>query len=251
MNPARSRQTRDGKGNAAMDERTLWTRVPAGEDDDIRILDLDVARTTWSRVHESMRVVHLRLNRQPDALWIRFFHEERESRIGLRRRGLWIEDGCIAFDCLTHEVESHHLPDIRRSLDHANARQREQLAARRRERADGAAAGQAELRELQALRDRLRAALGAPKQAQAPPTPPAARQEAPPSTATEPAPPATPAADAAIAAAHDAALAAARTTPVPRPKSGADGIEETLDAFRRRLRDASARATVDPPKKPR
>jgi hypothetical protein len=237
-----------------MSDRPLWTKVSAADQDgDIRIIDLDLARTTWSRVHESMRVMHLRLNRQPDTLWIRFFHEERESRIGVRRRGLWIEDGFIAFDCLAHEVESHHLPDIRRSLEFANARHREHLDARRRERAEGAAAGQAELRELEALRDRLRSSFGTP------PAPPAAQPAAKAGIAAAAKPDAKPKAsplapDPAVAAAHDAAAAAMRPVPRARPKSGAEGVEETLEAFRKRLRDARPAAPQSPggpPKKSR
>ena len=95
---------------------------------DVRIVDIDLRRTTWSRVHESMRVVFLRLNRAPPDLdWTRLFNEERESRINLRRCGLWIEDDLIGFDCLLHEVEAHHLPDIQRSIDYANRRYREVL----------------------------------------------------------------------------------------------------------------------------
>ena len=66
--------------------------------EDIRIVDLDTRRTTGSRVHESMRVVYLRLDRvPPDREWIRLFHEERESRINPLRCGLWYAfSGCGA-----------------------------------------------------------------------------------------------------------------------------------------------------------
>ena len=58
---------------------------------DVRIVDIDLRRTTWSRVHESMRVVFLRLNRAPPDLdWTRLFNEERESRINLLQRELAI-----------------------------------------------------------------------------------------------------------------------------------------------------------------
>jgi hypothetical protein len=140
-----------------MNEKPLWTAVASDANaEPIRIIDLDVAKTTWSRVHESMRVVHLRLNRQPDAHWIRFFHEERESRINARRAGIWIEEGYIAFDCLLHEVETHHMPDIRRSVDFANERSLALVAARLRERGAQAAADRGERLELEQLRKRVR-----------------------------------------------------------------------------------------------
>jgi hypothetical protein len=104
----------------------------SGDFEDIVIVDLDLSRTTWSRVHASMRTLYLRLNREPDTEWTRFFHQERESRIMVNRHGLWIEDGCIVFDCLLSDVETHHLPDFRQSVEYANAKCRE-LAETRRE----------------------------------------------------------------------------------------------------------------------
>ncbi len=91
---------------------------------DIVIVDLDVNRTTWSRVHSSMRTLHLKLNRDPDAEWTRLFFEERNARVELKRHGLWAEDGYIIFDCLLIDVDDYHLPDIRQSIDYANARSR-------------------------------------------------------------------------------------------------------------------------------
>lgn len=149
--------------------------------EDIRIVDLDTRRTTGSRVHESMRVVYLRLDRAPpDREWIRLFHEERESRINPLRCGLWIEDDSISFDCLLRDVESGHLPDIQRSIDHANRRYREVLAQRRDERLASADGSSDESAALAALRERVRAAAAAtpatpvtPVAPVAPPAPPA------------------------------------------------------------------------------
>ncbi|MHB8678514.1 MAG: hypothetical protein ACYC7G_02100 [Rudaea sp.] len=100
---------------------------------DIVIVDLDVNRTTWSRVHSSMRTLHLKLNRDPNAEWTRLFFEERNSRVELKRHGLWIEDGYIVFDCLLIDVDDYHLPDIRQSIDYANARSRVLVEARHTE----------------------------------------------------------------------------------------------------------------------
>lgn len=233
-----------------MNQSPLWTAVAAdGSVEDVRIMDLDVAKTTWSRVHESMRVVHLRLSRQPDLQWIKFFHEERESRIGIRRRGLWIEDGYVAFDCLTDEIESHHLPDIRRSLDFANLKYREFVAARQRERSDGLDAGRVEQRKLEALRTRLRESFGATKVANAKRQPAAAARAATAAQAKETAvPPAAAAAepaasiDAELAARHDADFAAhAAGAPQAQPTS----LEATLAAYRDSLRAARRRGTSD------
>ena len=91
---------------------------------DIVIVDLDVNRTTWSRVHSSMRTLYLKLDREPNPEWTRLFYEERNSRVELKRHGLWIEDGYIVFDCLLIDVDDYHLPDIRQSIDYANARSR-------------------------------------------------------------------------------------------------------------------------------
>lgn len=179
-----------------MNDKPLWTGVAAdASGEPVRIVDLDVPRTTWSRVHESMRVVHLKLSRQPDAQWIRFFHEERESRINARRAGIWIEDGCIAFDCLLPDVETHHLPDIRRSVEFANERMLALIATRIRERGAQQVADRGERLELEQLRQRVRdlvdpraAAADAPGPAlvAAPPTVPRSATPAP----TIPPPPA-------------------------------------------------------------
>ena len=127
---------------------------------DIGIVDLDLKKTTWSRVHSSMRTLYLGLSREPDLAWIRFFHEERESRIVIKRHGLWIEDGYIVFDCLLPDVETHHLPDFRASIDYANRKSHE-LVARHRERSEQQRRStRAEQRRLAELRARIRGAGG-------------------------------------------------------------------------------------------
>ena len=101
---------------------------------DIAIVDIDLKKTTWSRVHSSMRTLYLKLSAQPDLDWIRFFREERESRIVVKRHGLWIENGYVVFDCLLADVEKHHLPDFRKSIEYANEKSRELKAQRQQER---------------------------------------------------------------------------------------------------------------------
>jgi hypothetical protein len=138
-------------------EKPLWTQIAVdSEFEDIRLVDMEVAKTTWSRVHETMRVVYFKLSAQPpDLMWHKYFVEERESRIGLRRRGLWIEQGYLSFDCLLDEIEHYHLPDVQRSLDYANRKYREYLTARRKERAEAHSAERDEIVELEKLRQRL------------------------------------------------------------------------------------------------
>ena len=123
---------------------------------DIGIVDLDLAKTTWSRVHSSMRTLYLGLSREPDLAWIRFFHEERESRVVIKRHGLWIEDGYIVFDCLLPDVETHHLPDFRASIDYANRKSRELVAAHREQSEQQRRSTRAEQRRLAELRARIR-----------------------------------------------------------------------------------------------
>jgi hypothetical protein len=125
---------------------------------DIGIVDLDLKKTTWSRVHSSMRTLYLGLSREPDLAWIRFFHEERESRIVIKRHGLWIEDGYIVFDCLLPDVETHHLPDFRASIDYANRKSRELVATRRERSEQERRSTRAEQRRLAELRARIRGA---------------------------------------------------------------------------------------------
>lgn len=218
-----------------MTDKPLWTQVASEANvEPIRILDLDVAKTTWSRVHESMRVVHLKLNRQPDLPWIKFFHEERESRIGARRRGLWIEDGYIAFDCLLADVESDHLPDIRRSLDYANERALALVAARIRERGAQGASDRSERLELEALRKRVREAID-------PRALPAAGAHRPvPAPAPEPQP--QPVAAAAPAEPSQAASPAPPVTTAGGAESPQRSLESTLDDYRTALRDAHRRS---------
>jgi hypothetical protein len=145
---------------------------------DIVIVDLDVNRTTWSRVHSSMRTLHLKLSRDPNPEWTRLFFEERNSRVELKRHGLWIEDGYIVFDCLLIDVDDYHLPDIRQSIDYANARSRVLVEARHAEAERLRDEAQSEAHMLGALRASIR-------------TPTSTRQETPAST---PAPVAAPAA---------------------------------------------------------
>ena len=124
--------------------------------DDIAIIDLDLKKTTWSRVHSSMRTLYLKLSAEPDLDWIRFFREERESRVVIKRHGLWIEDGHIVFDCLLADVETHHLPDFRASIVYANARSRELKATRRKERRQRQGEARTEQEHLALLRSHIR-----------------------------------------------------------------------------------------------
>jgi hypothetical protein len=126
------------------------------DSEDIVIVDLDLPRTTWSRVHSSMRTLYLKLSREPDTSWIRFFHEERESRVVIKRHGLWIEEGYIVFDCLLDDVETHHLPDFRLSVDFANNKYRELMQARREEGEQNRQDAFDEKNDLIALRARIR-----------------------------------------------------------------------------------------------
>lgn len=130
------------------------------EFEDIRIVDLDLARTTWSRVHESLRVMFLRLDREPpDTDWPRLFFEERETRIVARRRGLWIEENYISFDSLPEEVEKIHLPDIRQSIAYANRKYRELCVERRLKRLENLAEQRSERDEMLSLQARIRGLL--------------------------------------------------------------------------------------------
>jgi len=132
--------------------------MAAADFTDIGIVDLDLKKTTWSRVHSSMRTLYLGLSREPDLAWIRFFHEERESRIVIKRHGLWIEDSYIVFDCLLPDVEAHHLPDFRASIDYANRKSRELAATRREQSEQQRRSTRAEQRRLAELRTRIRGA---------------------------------------------------------------------------------------------
>lgn len=123
---------------------------------DIEIVDLDIRKTTWSRVHSSMRTLYLKLSREPDVGWTRFFFEERASRVELKRHGLWIEEGYIIFDCLLDEVDSHHLPDIRESVAYANGKCHELVAMWHAEGELERAQAQQEQRLLGALRRSIR-----------------------------------------------------------------------------------------------
>ena len=124
--------------------------------EDIVIVDLDVQKTTWSRVHSAMRTLYLRLSRDPDLAWNKFFFEERNARVEVKRHGLWIEDGYIVFDCLLIDVDNHHLPDIRRSIAYANERSRELRQAQQDEREQLKAKARDEAEMLKALRANIR-----------------------------------------------------------------------------------------------
>jgi hypothetical protein len=124
--------------------------------EDIVIVDLDVQKTTWSRVHSAMRTLYLKLNRDPDIAWTKFFFEERNSRVEVKRHGLWIEDGYIVFDCLLIDVDDHHLPDIRLSIAHANERSHELVESQREEREQLKAKARDEAQILKSLRANIR-----------------------------------------------------------------------------------------------
>jgi hypothetical protein len=124
--------------------------------EDITVVDLDLKKTTWSRVHSSMRTLYLKLSREPDLEWIRYFNTERESRVVPTRHGMWIEEGYIIFDCLLQNVERYHLPDFQQSIDYANERSRERVVERKEERAQRRAEITEEHEALESLRTKIR-----------------------------------------------------------------------------------------------
>lgn len=146
----------------------IQPRITDEEFQDIRIIDLDLSKTTWSRVHETLRVMFLRLDRPPpDTDWSRLFFEERDTRIVARRRGLWIEENYISFDSLPDEVDKIHLPDIRLSIAYANRKYRELALERRLKRQEDQAGQRSERDEMLALRARVRGILDDPSVAAA------------------------------------------------------------------------------------
>lgn len=133
--------------------------------EDIEIVDLELSKTTWSRVHSSMRTLYLKLSREPDLNWIRFFHQERESRVVMKRHGLWLEDGYIVFDCLLDDVQTHHLPDFRLSVAFANRCCRELQAQQTEAKQRYRESARNEQQQLEHLRERIRGDRPEPKRA--------------------------------------------------------------------------------------
>ena len=212
-----------------MSEKPLWTHLSSLPDtfDDVLIVDLDPSKTTWSKIHEDLRVVYLKLNREPpDLLWTKFFHQERESRTMIRRRGLWIEEGYISFDCLPEEIEPFHLPDIQRSVDFANRKYREYFDMRRREMraSDPIAAARDSLEQ---MRSRLFQPLDQPT---APAPKPEKAQFAPRVDPLKPAAPEEPMLPPEVLAAHEAAIASAHE--VLRESQHANAIVKRADQYR-------------------
>jgi hypothetical protein len=152
--------------------RPLHSTPMSSSFEDIAIVDLDLSKTTWSRVHSAMRTLYLRLSHDPEVGWVKFFHEERESRVVLKRHGLWIEDGYIVFDCLLEDVDQHHLPDFRLSVQYANQKYRELLAERRDEGMQMRNDARVEQLELAMLRARIRSGSPAPVASSAAALPP-------------------------------------------------------------------------------
>ena len=172
---------------SAATELPSWARLDE-RFEDVHIVALDPRRTTVSRVHESMRVVYLELNRAPDRFWVRLFRENRDQRTNPLRFGLWIEDEWISFDCRIDDIETSHVPDIEASIEYANRRYREVLEERRAQRDAPVDEGPSEAAKLDALAARLRerfAGEGAPaRDAASPPAsaPDAARTRAVPTS---------------------------------------------------------------------
>ena len=198
---------------------------------DIAIVDLDLAKTTWSRVHASMRTLYLRLSREPDLAWVRFFHEERESRVVVRRHGLWIEDGYIVFDCRLEDMQTYHLPDFRQSIEYANEKSRELARAQHEERRQQAEDAQAEWRQLAALRAQIRseARTEAAAPAEAAPVPAATSPE--PVVSAE-------ALNVDVSAADVADAAAPPPVAPPPPAATIEELEAKRNELRARLRRA-------------
>ena len=168
---------------SAASELPSWARLDE-RFEDVHIVALDPRRTTVSRVHESMRVVYLKLDRAPDRFWVRLFRENRDQRTNPLRFGLWIEDEWISFDCRIDDIETSHVPDIEASIEYANRRYREVLEERRAQHAAPVDEGPSEAAKLDALAARLRERFAsdgaaAHDHASAPAAPPASALDAP------------------------------------------------------------------------
>jgi hypothetical protein len=123
---------------------------------DIKIVDLDVARTRSSDKAPGLRHMFLKLSAPPPGKWAEILVQERTFPRHTMWRDAWIEDDYLIVDCVPEELESHHLRDLKQDVAPSNAKYRGYLRRLAQQHVQQQQAQDAEREHLSKFRERLR-----------------------------------------------------------------------------------------------
>ncbi len=94
---------------------------------DIKIVSLEDELTVESPNNPALRYIYLKLSQTPPPLWQKYFTESRKVARHTKWRHIWIDRKFFVVECVPEEIETHHLPDLKKDVGYANAKYREYL----------------------------------------------------------------------------------------------------------------------------
>lgn len=92
---------------------------------DIKIVSLEDELTVESPNNPALRYIYLKLSQTPPPLWQKYFAESRKVARHTKWRHIWIDRKFFVVECVPEEIETHHLPDLKKDVAYANAKYRE------------------------------------------------------------------------------------------------------------------------------
>jgi hypothetical protein len=122
---------------------------------DIKIVGLDDDRTVESPNNPSLLHVYLQLSQTPPPLWQKHFAESRKIARHPRWRPVHIDRKFLVVECVPAEIESHHLPDLKKDVTYANSKYREYLQLQARIEMKKVATQSVERNRLREMKGRL------------------------------------------------------------------------------------------------
>jgi hypothetical protein len=94
---------------------------------DIKIVSLEDDMTVESPNNPNLFYIFLKLSQTPPPLWQKYFAESRKIPRHPKWRHIWIDRKFLVAECLPAEIETHHLPDLKKDIAYANAKYFEYL----------------------------------------------------------------------------------------------------------------------------
>jgi hypothetical protein len=94
---------------------------------DIKIVSLEDDMTVESPNNPALLYIYLKLSQTPPPLWAKYFAESRKIARHPKWRNIWLDRKFLVAECKPEEIESHHLPDLKKDLSYANSKYFEYL----------------------------------------------------------------------------------------------------------------------------
>ena len=106
--------------------------------EDIRVIEVDKARTYKPEKESALYNIYLKLSAVPPGEWTQIFDAEREFPRHSMWRRAWIESDYVIVHCVPEEMKQYHLRDVKQDVANSNQKYRDYLMRVERQRVSDA-----------------------------------------------------------------------------------------------------------------